>query len=137
MEVLKDSSATALYGAKGKHGAVLITTKTKEEKEASTPSKEQVSGAAFTVSGQQNTPATETSAGPTEKLQDKDQAKAPNRKTTINPTAIPKDAQVYIDGVEKNQEEWKQVQANDIKSIDIQKDAVTGKSTISITTKKE
>jgi len=103
ISVLKDSSATAIYGPKAINGVVLIATKVKGAE------KERIQDSATTIHSEAD--------------------------VYIN-GEIPKETKFFIDGSSATREEFKKLKPDDIDSINVTKDAGTGKGTINITTKK-
>ncbi|VTR40194.1 M56 family metallopeptidase [Sphingobacterium thalpophilum] len=117
ISVLKDKSATAIYGEKGEKGVVLITTKTGK------------SAAAGSVHGKVSGLFLQSDS---------------TRTTKVKTVGIPTNVLYVIDGVKASPEEIKELSPNDIEHIHVIKDATAqvkygrdGKNgVIEVTTKK-
>ncbi|WP_282636454.1 M56 family metallopeptidase [Sphingobacterium thalpophilum] len=96
ISVLKDKSATAIYGEKGENGAVLITTKSGK------------SAAAGSVRGKVSGVFLKGDS---------------TRTTMVNTVGIPTNVLYVIDGVKAGSEEMKALSSNDIEHIHVIKDA--------------
>lgn len=96
ISVLKDKSATAIYGEKGENGAVLITTKSGK------------SAAAGSVWGKVSGVFLKGDS---------------TRTTRVNTVGIPTNVLYVIDGVKAGSEEMKALSSNDIEHIHVIKDA--------------
>lgn len=129
IHVLKDSSATALYGSKGKHGVVLITTKiggNKNNKINHFATDENIVALDNKIDIKVNSPVEKERVFIT--------ANGKDDKTIVR--GLPKEVVYIIDGKLSDETAVEKLNTDEIESVDVTKESKS-KGTVRITTKKK